>query len=533
MFLDVIDTLVGFVTVVVLLSVVVTALTQATQATLRLRGRNLHRGLELLFRQAMISIQEGGSEKPVGLLVVHGMGKPKEGATRDSVVRGLRKAYPEARFETHDKHADMIYKGRRVRVYEVYWGPVLMGKTIHGSFSIRSIYEFVWFPSLNNLEKGSVHEKDYDKKLVMWWRTRLLPLAMFAGAIYFAITIPLLVAGKIVSPVLKFVLGREVKPKSAVDNWLAERIGDVFNYVNAYVCIPDPSRNPVPDAPQKIYAAFQDVLEVAARECSEVQILGHSLGTVVVHHALTRFSDQTRKLVAFSKAQEPTGRPPLTFIYTIGSPLEKIRFFWPKVALEMNYEGEIKWYNFQSRADVVAGTLKLYRPSDNDNVKNYQIRGGGGLITAHTGYRSHPTFLSIFGPRLTGFETAVQPSAQWRWLRSLQNHLETVVATFALGALILVGMAIFFGVGYGGAQVVLQYAGDEVEAWKWVTPNMIAFASGLVLTSIMIVLAPFMAKTSAQDVHKRHWLTVTGKADRTNPEKAGVQLEWRKRGIGF
>ena len=134
MLLDVIETLVGFLTVVLLLSVVVTALTQAAQAMLRLRGRNLHRCLELLFRQAMIATQEDGDEKPIGLLVVHGIGKQKEGATRDSVVRGLRKAYPEARFETHKKHADMVYEGCRVRIYEVYWAPVLMGERIHGSF---------------------------------------------------------------------------------------------------------------------------------------------------------------------------------------------------------------------------------------------------------------------------------------------------------------------------------------------------------------------------------------------------------------
>ena len=41
-----------------------------------------------------------------------------------------------------------------------------MGKRIHGSFSIERIYEFVWFPLLNNHEVGSEHSNDYVQ--AMW-----------------------------------------------------------------------------------------------------------------------------------------------------------------------------------------------------------------------------------------------------------------------------------------------------------------------------------------------------------------------------
>lgn len=47
---DILGTVIGFVSVILLLSVVVTAAVQATQAVLRLRGRNLERGLTAIFQ---------------------------------------------------------------------------------------------------------------------------------------------------------------------------------------------------------------------------------------------------------------------------------------------------------------------------------------------------------------------------------------------------------------------------------------------------------------------------------------------------
>ena len=202
--------------------------------------------------------------------------------------------------------------------------------------------------------------------------------------------------------------------------------------------------------------------------------------------------------------------------------MEKIRFFWPKVALEKSYKGTFKWHNFQSRADVVAGTLKLYRPSRTDKVENHKIRGAGGLITAHNGYRSHPTFLSIFGPRLTGFETAIQPSARWRLLHGLHEFLESAVATVALVGLSIVGASIFFAAGYLGVRLVRRLAAEEIETWSWVTLDGGAIGFGIALTFFAIVLPLFFAKKSAQVVHNRYWLTVTSQDGYANPESAGA-----------
>ena len=47
--LETLGILIGFVTVVLLLSVVSTSLVQMTSSVLRLRGRNMFRGLEMLF----------------------------------------------------------------------------------------------------------------------------------------------------------------------------------------------------------------------------------------------------------------------------------------------------------------------------------------------------------------------------------------------------------------------------------------------------------------------------------------------------
>ncbi|MCZ6570941.1 MAG: hypothetical protein O7B23_12340 [Deltaproteobacteria bacterium] len=494
--LEPIEPLIGLLTVVLLLSVIVTALTQATGALLRLRGRNLARGLEALFRQASAAVQDPGTEKPIGLLVVHGIGKPKPGEMRDSVVRGLGKAYPEARFESHGKTADMVYSGRRVRIYEVYWAPVLMGEPIKGSFSIDRVHELIWFPGLNNAERGSRHQSLYPPLLVKSWTRFLIPLGMLLTWVYLVISAAL----KLPAKVLKFW------PAEAFDDYLAERVGDVFNYADACVGA-DPT---VPEAHEKIYEIFHDTLRTACEECSEIQILAHSLGAVVVDHALTRFGDQTREVVALTEAEKTLAKPRLTRLYTIGTPMEKVLFFWPKLVQPEKGEEDFQWDNFSSHLDVVSGTINRFSKElerGGQKVINHPARGTGGILTAHSGYRMHPSFLGIFGPGLTSCPTKLDPRPRWRRLSQLRDIAETVLVAasvigFAVFGFVLLVLGVYsVSVWLLGSMVGLEWSPQRIQ--------LIASGIGLAVVSALVLFAPFTAREAARRNHEAHWTTVT------------------------
>lgn len=119
-----------------------------------------------------------------------------------------------------------------------------------------------------------------------------------------------------------------------IDALLDEYVGDVFSYVNSAgsAFYRDAGEAPIPAAAEQAYGhivqRFYDQLVKADTDgCAAIHVVAHSLGTVVAYHALTglRFDRAMRTdAEAIRSAMSKVRR-----LYTIGSPLEKIRFFWP------------------------------------------------------------------------------------------------------------------------------------------------------------------------------------------------------------
>ena len=82
----------------------------------------------------------------IGLLAIHGIGEQDPGQTRDEVVGALKEAYPDV----SESRGVFDFEHCQVRVYEVYWKPVLSGPAVDGSFDINSVQQLVWFPWLNH-----------------------------------------------------------------------------------------------------------------------------------------------------------------------------------------------------------------------------------------------------------------------------------------------------------------------------------------------------------------------------------------------
>ena len=136
----------------------------------------------------------------------------------------------------------------------------------------------------------------------------------------------------------------------------------------------------------------------------DIYILAHSLGTVVSYHALTGIG-------------QPAGDPPYAprRLFTIGSPLEKIRFFWPWTVRRTRPSAhpEFRWTNFYHRMDAVSGSLRRFAAWA--PLENVRLTGGGGFLRSHVVYERSPEFLGMLTKELFG-ERAVPRVAWWRRL---------------------------------------------------------------------------------------------------------------------
>src|SRR5690606_32645481 len=120
---------------------------------------------------------------------------------------------------------------------------------------------------------------------------------------------------------------------------------------------------------------FHQVMETAQRNHGEVHVLAHSLGTVVAYHALTGMG-------------QPDARPPYAprRLYTIGSPLEKIRYVWPWTVSPTtpSVHPDFRWFNFHHRLDAVSGRLRRFEAWA--PIADVPLAGGGGLLRSHVVY---------------------------------------------------------------------------------------------------------------------------------------------------
>lgn len=394
------------------------------------------------------------------VLVVHGIGAQAKLGPLTGLMNGLQRVDPiEAAKEVSD---GMFRKvgGKPVRFYEVYWADLLKGEErTRGAFQMSEFQSVTWFP-WRNIRAGNYRRGDYSILALAWW-CGFLPvvnfLALFAyyGASFVASlfqksdkessdrrsaeepehllrTITLKAAGK-------------SRKYTKCDEVLDEYFGDVFSYVNSaggafYRTAEEP---PVPE---KVKEAFPDIMErfreklrqsAESEGCETIHVVAHSLGTVIAYHALAgyRFDADSTNAQSTRSAFAKIGR-----LYTIGSPLEKIRFFWPKLGQKAADSGvqSVQWDNFVSFFDPVAGTIKRYKGWG--RVSNHALLGGG-FIRGHVVYERNAKFLNVLTKGLCGREI---PLKRTFWARLADWFLlvcETLFAPALATAVLLLGLA--------------------------------------------------------------------------------------------
>ncbi len=448
----------------------------------------------------------------IGLLVVHGIGRQAPGQTLDGLLAGLRLAYGERlRVERADPtHARLDGLGRTVHALEVHWAGHLHGQMVEETFAVQRVHETVWLP-LEHQKAGMLPARLYPRgRLVLTtWLLALIGVLAATGLMGASFVVAAVQGAR---EAAREAATRQVskrKRRTVLDDVLDQVAADVFNYVDG---VADAFRDGVPhrEALKARVAGIRSTfLATASRAadlgCRELQVLAHSLGTVVAFHGMC-----AEGAIA---AGPPTMQ--LTRLYTIGSPLEKFRLFWtPLTAVSVNgpvvgtaatrladaSAQPMRWDNFYSALDLVSGPLRPFEgwPAPT----NRPARGLGGLISAHVAYHANPSFLECLGEGLFGSMPVMQvPLAQRLWgrARAAAESLTLPVVVFLLSSL---GLGVMVGFAAGVGWLIawpIDWLGLPRVAMvvRYYIPASIFF--------LMTVGAIIIGRDHAREHHARYW----------------------------
>jgi hypothetical protein len=491
-----------------------------------------------------------GQSPSVGLLIVHGIGEQKPGDTVERFVRSIRRGVRDVTVDTRGNGV-LDIDGRTIRLYEVYWADLLNGEIARNTFDFDVALALPWFPGLNRL-RGLYAPGGYPRWVSALRTLELVMLVAAAVIIYWTVTLFWLgtrrmlpnlrriLRGRrpdwtfqLVRPeeknffraILQTLRGRGVKRDAAswgsadflVDNFA----GDVLTYVGSCRrALPESS--PVRGRADEIIDRFHAALRAACDDgCSEIQIVAHSLGTVIAYHGITGYNlplaDDAGPFQD-GATYDPLSR--VTRLYTIGSPLEKIRFLWPqlisKEALGSVRYGDgrphrlrrpgsqpqrpsFQWDNFRGRYDLVSGKLKHF--DHWGPVKNHRVRRGG-FLRSHSIYQRSPEFLRILIEGLTNKRARLtRPLA--RLLRRLVNPIASFFENWWLagpGTVIVVLVGVLVCGGFASYLLVapLMLLGHQRAA-------ELTFYVALAVTGAMVILGVIVrGRSFAPSVHARY-----------------------------
>ena len=443
---------------------------------------------------------------PIGLLVVHGIGSQRRGRSLAGLVDGLRAAYGDALTVTPlaDDQARLEGIGPApVHVVEVHWADLLDGETVRGTFDYDRVWEVVWFPRLNR-RCGILPPEVCTSGRVTRWTVVLAPLSALLYATY---TGTRMLAAPFSSPDNPPGMAPSKAP-TRFDDMMDRVTADVFNYANglrgAY-----PEGDPhaaLAAKVRQIRVRFERAAATAvAAGCREIQVVAHSLGTVIAFTSMNT-----------APGGAPAGDPParISRLYTIGSPLEKFRFFWTRLlegseggpaiaaagrAIAAAGDPPMRWDNFSSRLDLVSGRLRAFPGWP--EAENHAVPGLGGLMSSHTAYNGNAAFLETLGEGLGGPPPPARPSRAQRVRRAVWAALQNLALPLGLLVLAALGLALMLTIGWGIGWVL-----GRPLAWLGFDEAARLVANGVALFVVAtIVVQAYAGALRARVVHARFW----------------------------
>jgi tetratricopeptide (TPR) repeat protein len=153
----------------------------------------------------------------------------------------------------------------------------------------------------------------------------------------------------------------------------------------------------------------------------------------------------------------------LTRIYTIGSPLDKIRLYWPalvkrtiqsKIVFDMGRArraessrpvGRFEWHNFHNPLDLISDGLDGF--TGWPGITNHRV-WGGGLVLSHIIYEWNHEFLRVVTEGLYGTTTQSSRKPLRRAWTGILAFGESALALVLLCILMAVGVAFAYFAGW-------------------------------------------------------------------------------------
>jgi len=360
----------------------------------------------------------------IAFLVVHGMGAHRPFETVDAFARGfydlLKEEDPSLTLQwKHElqRHNNWIENyvsltiegGPVIDFYEYYWDCYMVREVTTGevvewldlaSTGAQLFYkEFEGGKAREYQEAGIDLFKDGEFEF-RGYRRLLVPA--FSQIACLAKMGPLISAipkwGPLIKPVAHFAAKR-----------IAEWLGDLVVYTTSDV------RSQNYETRQKMLSGAVEELMMLLenKKYAKVIVAGHSLGSVIAYDALNRICLDAS--IAGGVSEKVASR--FSGFVTIGSPLDKIAFFFQERTQAPNYIqrqilahfhgyrhiklpgdespfpvgdpikhilDDSKWLNFYHRNDPVSGPLDAYRLDDDENIEC--CKEDVGIIGAHSHY---------------------------------------------------------------------------------------------------------------------------------------------------
>jgi len=442
------------------------------------------------------------SAPTAGLLVVHGIGAQERGETLRKLARGLQTVDRDFALQDAGDGLTATLGGHPLRLYEVYWAEILRGDVTRGAFQMGELQSLSWFPWFN-IRRGNYQRGRYPWITLAWWCVALpianfLTLFAYQGARLFA----QIFSGS--RPPRERWSDRPTAPWT-LDRLLDEYVGDVFTYVNsaAHAFYRDDGEPPVPRGVEDAFAQiverfYEQLLKADADGCETIHVVSHSLGTVVMYHALSGFGFDPARADA-DRIRLAKNR--IARVYTIGSPLEKIRFFWPRIAPigGRTADMRLRWDNFVSFFDPVSGMLRSF--DDWGPVTNHRLLGGG-FILGHVVYEHSPVFLESLVEGLCGRRIPFQRGLKARLWDDAVLLGETLLGPAALAIVLAAGASLFLL-----AAMLLPFLASLIVRW-FLPPDTwapVVDRASVILLALMVLALLAAPMIRAAKVHSRFW----------------------------
>ena len=427
---------------------------------------------------------------------------------------GLRRVAPDIVPQNVVNGAEVSIGGQPVRLQEVYWADLLRGDKAEGAFLLEEFTALSWFPWFNFRRRaypaGQYSLRALIPSLLLLPIASMLVFVAYHGANFISLLWDAVMERKTRRAQHASGLGLRERIASArrsgtdreswLDRVLDDFAGDVLTYANSKAGVfyrqghEKPAADHMRRAYQDIIARFdRAIAEARDNGCRRIQIVAHSLGSVIAFHYLARSAAEAGR----GAGLPGQGLDDVEHLYTIGSPLEKFDLFWPGIMPEPAQvpARRLRWDNFVSFFDPVAGVLRRFEHWG--GVTNHRLLGGG-FLRGHVVYQHSPVFLrrlssGICGTELPLIRTRREQVVDWLLLLG-----ETLLAP-ALLILILVAGAGFLTV----MALLVPYLASLTVRW-WLDPaywqpiydGAAMFFAGVLAIAFMVT--PFTRASDAQ-----------------------------------